>query len=188
MAENGGKFEKHFNLLVINETKPQKPKKRKTYTSRRTELAIRIMAENGGVVSAAMREAGFSDEYARQPQKFIATKTFKELSEIMLPDIKVLARHTELLGANKLEHTDFPNSLTDEDISKLLTNVNCILQAVYQTSTAKSVYFWAPDYKARKDAIDLAYKLKGYIKTGGAGGPVVPVQINFTANRDKYNK
>lgn len=167
-------------------TTPQKKKKRKIYTSQRTQLAIRIMGENGGVVSAAMREAGFSEEYSRQPQKFVATKTFQQLADIMLPDIKVLARHTELLEAHKLETTMFPLLLSEEEIGNLLKQVNCTLHAVYQTTAGQSVYFWAPDYRARKDAIDLAYKLKGYIKTGGAGSPVVPVQINFNSLREKY--
>lgn len=45
--------------------------------------ALDKMVENGGVVSAAMRDVGYSAETAKTPQKLTESKGFKELLEEM---------------------------------------------------------------------------------------------------------
>ncbi len=52
-------------------------------------------------------------------------------------------------------------SLTDKEITALLATVNCTVRKIVHGQTGRHVYFWAPDNKARKEAVDLAYKLKG---------------------------
>lgn len=54
------------------------------------------------------------------------------------------------------EHT----KLTDEDITELLASVNCTVRKIVRGRTARHVYFWSADNKARKDALDMAYKIK----------------------------
>lgn len=168
----------------------KKGKKRGHYgPPTRAELAIKIMKENGGVVSKAMREAGFSEEYARQPQKFMATRTFQELANIMLPDINLLEKHTEILSSSKLDSMKFPKEISEQEIIGMLYQVGCMVQKIFQPTdlSDREVYFIAPDNKARMDAIDLAYKIKGHMKAG-TGGNIIPLQVNFNELREKYNK
>lgn len=65
-------------------------------------------------------------------------------------------------GALKRQHKKRARShLSDDDIRKLLADVNCTVRRIVHGETARHVYFWAPDNKARKEALDMAYKLKG---------------------------
>jgi len=52
-------------------------------------------------------------------------------------------------------------TLTDDEIIKMLAAVNCQVKRIVHGETARHVYFWAIDAKSRKDALDMAYKLKG---------------------------
>ena len=52
----------------------------------KVKKAIDNIIENGGNVSQALRDAGYSEAYARNSHKFIATKKFEELTEKYLPD------------------------------------------------------------------------------------------------------
>lgn len=168
----------------------KKGDKRGNYVTTRAERAIAIMQENGGVVSAAMLKAGFSEEYSRQPQKFIATQTFQQLANIMLPDINLLEKHTEMLNSSKLETMEFPIAVSDAEIMSMLAQIDCIVQKIFKESpesNTRKVYFIASDNKSRMDAIDLAYKIKGHIKPGGPT-PGVAVQVNMGMVREKYKK
>ena len=62
--------------------KKKKPKKR-ALNERQTE-ALKIILENRGKISAskAMKTAGYSDAYAKNPQQFKATEGGKSLAEI----------------------------------------------------------------------------------------------------------
>lgn len=52
-------------------------------------------------------------------------------------------------------------TLTDKEIIEMLAEVNCKVRRIVHGETARHVYFWAPDSKARKDGLDMAYKLRG---------------------------
>lgn len=52
-------------------------------------------------------------------------------------------------------------TLTDEDIKEMLASVNCTVRRIVHGETARHVYFWSADNKARKEGLDMAYKLKG---------------------------
>ncbi|PJC41178.1 MAG: hypothetical protein CO041_05960 [Candidatus Pacebacteria bacterium CG_4_9_14_0_2_um_filter_40_15] len=52
--------------------------------------ALDIMVENGGNVSRAMMEAGYSPNTAKNPQKLTESEGFRELCESYLPDDMLL--------------------------------------------------------------------------------------------------
>lgn len=52
-------------------------------------------------------------------------------------------------------------TLTDKEIIEMLAEVNCKVRRIVHGESARHVYFWAYDSKARKDAIDMGYKLRG---------------------------
>lgn len=81
-----------------------------------------------------------------------------------LPDELLAAKHLALLNSTRIEHLIFPletPALMDADIVGMLAEVNCTVRKVIHSETARHVYFWASDNKAVKDALDMAYKVKG---------------------------
>jgi hypothetical protein len=154
--------------------------------------AIKNVVENGGNVSKAMRDAGYSPKTAKNPKKLTDSKTWKELMEEYLPEKDLAKVHRGLLNAHHIEHMVFPLGpkektlppvelepqehggalkrehkqqeslkLTDEQIIELLESVNCTVRKIAHGDTARHVWFWSPDNKAKKDALDMAYKLRG---------------------------
>lgn len=61
------------------------------------------MVENGGNVSKAMSDAGFSDAYSKNPQKLTTSETFQELAVKVLSDDKLLKVADEGLSAWKVQ-------------------------------------------------------------------------------------
>lgn len=64
----------------------------------RQKKAFKKAAENGGVVSRAMLDAGYSAMTAQDPKKLTDSKGWKELMEIYLPDDKLGRKHDQLLN------------------------------------------------------------------------------------------
>lgn len=153
------------------------------------DKAITILAEKGGSIGAAMREAGYSEISSLTPKKLTNSKTWKQLMEEHLPDDSLAKVHRSLLNAHRLDHMTFPlgpaeeeesdileeeeneegiegagadrTTMTDGEIGELLASVNCTVRKVVHGRAARHVYFWSPDNKAKDSALDLAYKLKG---------------------------
>lgn len=164
--------------------------------------------ENHGSVSAAMREAGYKPATAKNPKNLTESDVWKRMITQYLPDKDLLSNHKKLLNSHHMEHMVFPlgpaeesddgmdeedmpayekqehTSLTDKEITEMLAEVNCVVRRIVHGQTMRHVYFWSPDNKARKDGLDLAYKIKGRI--GQTGGVVIPVQVNINEDREKY--
>lgn len=151
----------------MKKTKSEKSPKTKVKNPGRNkklqERSARVMAGNVGRVSvgAQMRAAGYSFSYSRTPSCLKRGKSFQRLIEQYLPDEELLITHRSLKNSRKLDHMVFPIVVKDEEIQEMLASVNCILRKVIHSENAKHAYFWSPDNRARKDALDSAYKLKG---------------------------
>lgn len=108
-----------------------------------------------------------------------------------LPDDVLGAKHKALLESRVLEHMTFPlgpkdekqreernaaykldseqhgkklkveDGVSDVEIKEMLKDVNCTVRRIEHGEFARHVYFWAPDNRAVKDALDMAYKIKG---------------------------
>ncbi len=126
------------------------------------KLAKIKVVEFRGNVSKAMREVGYKEKTAKNPKNLTESKGWKELMDDFLPDELLSEKHRELLKATRIEHMIFPTKVKDDEIKKLLESVNCKVRKIMHGDTATHVWFWSADNKARKDALDLAYKLKGY--------------------------
>ena len=64
-------------------------------------LALEKMVENGGIVSQAMREVGYSFNTAKTPQKLTKSKGWHELLDKFFPDELLAFTHKEGLRAMK---------------------------------------------------------------------------------------
>lgn len=126
--------------------------------------AFKEIVENGRNLGDAMVKAGYSKNTAKAPTKMTTTKGWEALMEKNLPD-KILAKiHKQLLKSTNIEHMVFPTASTDEEIKKLLESVNCTVRKIQRGDIATHVWFWASNDKSRKEALDMAYKLKGRYK------------------------
>lgn len=69
--------------------------------SLKQKLALKNAVENGGNMSKAMRDAGYSANTAKTPQKLTESKAWTELVEEFLPDSLLTEKHLGLLNAVK---------------------------------------------------------------------------------------
>jgi hypothetical protein len=141
-------------------------------------------------LGAVLLEAGYAPSTAIKPTDVTNSRGFQELLEAVLPDDDLTQVHKDLLQSKRLDHMTFPlgpegeddpnfsgadpngsitlesqerTTLTDEEITALISDVGGTVRRIVHGLTARHVYFWAPNDKARHDALKLAYDLKGRI-------------------------
>jgi hypothetical protein len=133
-------------------------------------MVIRKMTAKDGTPTSsrrAMKAAGYSENYARNPQRFLRTKTAQELMDEYLPSDLIAKTHNELLTAGVLDSFSFPfvkggKPVSDETIKSIIENIpGCQLIYVKRDKFSVMAYFMKPDGRIRKEAIDMAYKRKG---------------------------
>lgn len=124
-----------------------------------------LLAENHGMaIGTAMRAAGYSDVTSLKPQNLTTSKQWPELLDRFLPQDALLAAHENLLKASRIDHETFnaAKELTDEHIHEMFNELGCsVRRIVHRENGVRDVYFWSPDNRARKDALDMGYKLRG---------------------------
>ena len=128
---------------------------------RRQQLAKLLVEHPELSVAEAMRSLGYSESYARSGSQLTQSDSFKQELQKYFPDQLVAQRHVELLNSTRIDHMVFPLAMSDEEITELLQSVNCTPKKFMHGETANHVWFWSPDNKARKDGLDMVYKLKG---------------------------
>lgn len=142
-------------------------KQTKRKPSIRAKKAFDKMLENGGVVSTAMVEAGYSPNTAKTPQKLTESRAWQELMQDYLNDDALAVKHEQLLNAVELNKFDFSLQVPDDEIKALFEKVGFNFVKIEEIHTAdpkfmrKAAYYTVPNAKAVKDALDMAYKLKG---------------------------
>lgn len=78
-------------------------------TAKQKRAALKTL-ENGGNVSKAMREVGYSASVAKNPQKLTQSKGWEEFLDEYFPDSKLLE-----VGKNGLDATKLATSFTEAD-------------------------------------------------------------------------
>ncbi len=144
------------------EGKIKTPKHKGQNLLRQKRLA-KILAEDGGKtpIGKLMLQAGYNKGYARNPDKLKKTASWQELMEKNLPDDLLAKRHHELLGSMEIGKFVFPNAVSDEEIKQVIESDSGLkLIKVIRNAAWARAYFSTPDNRSRKDALDLAYKLK----------------------------
>lgn len=115
-------------------------------------------------ITKEMRESGvYSEATSKHPEKVTGSKGWKELMERYLPDELLSKVHTQLLEAKKLDTMIFPptSGITDDEIRAFIESCGCVVRKITRGEKQIFVFFYAPDNKARNDALDKGYKLKG---------------------------
>ena len=121
--------------------------------------AFKNALENGGSVSRAMRDAGFSPATSKNPQKLTKTKAWQALTQKYLPDKHLAEKHREFLDSKRIIRTIKKGDIETE-ISE--TDRNAV------------------------QALDMAYKLKRRYGEEGIGDKTLIINISGeTADRYK---
>jgi len=123
--------------------------------------ALDKVVENGGNISKAMVDAGYSPETAHTPQKLTESKGWKELVEQYLPDSFVAQKHKELFTIKQVNYFVFPRKMDDEEIWEHVDAAGLEVITIRDSEKGKMAFYSVPDQNAIKSAVDLAYKIKG---------------------------
>lgn len=154
----------------------------------RMRKVAEIVVESQGTksVSAAIKESGlYAPSTAENPQYLTKSKTWADLMEEYLPEDAIAKAHKKLLNAKTpiLQQHTFIGGVDDKTIKELIESMaDCHLISIKDifpaeikatvdgeevpegpapVSAMRVAYYSAPDNRARKDAIDIAYKLRG---------------------------
>lgn len=130
----------------------------------RQKRLAKLLAEDGGKtpIGKLMLQAGYAKGYANSPDKIKKTITWEDLMEKNLPDAEITKRHNELLSSMTIDNYVFTILLDDKEIKEIVESAaGCKLIKITRSSNNARAYFSVPDNRSRKDAIDMAYKLKG---------------------------
>lgn len=139
---------------------------RVTPTDRQREVA-KYLLEGESNLYGAMVKAGYSPATARTPQRLTQSRGWQQIMDETLNDDMLSEVHSELLKSKAIDHLVFPLAMTDEEITELVESVGGTVRKFMHGETANHVWFWAPNTKARQDALKLAYDIKGKLKAGG---------------------
>ena len=107
----------------------------------RQQTAIQKVVENGGNVSRAMLDAGYSPATANTPQKLTESKAWIKLMEQYIPDDKLLKKHDEALESVK----QIGAQILIDKAGKVVSKENEGMIEV-------------PDYPTRLKAVELGYR------------------------------
>lgn len=140
------------------------------------KLALKKTMENGGVVSRAMLDAGYSKAMAKNPHKLTRTKGWKELMDEFLPDDDLLRVNTEGLNAVR---TISANVIVKSDDPKVRTK---------QASARDVDFIDVPDYAVRHKYLETAYRVKGKLdnslKIPEDAGNVESITVTFKSKSE----
>ena len=102
------------------------------------QKALDNVVANGGNVTKAMRDAGYSENTINTPQKLTESRAWKDIMGEYLPDELLVSIHEKLLTK---EEVIVRNNMSNGEIEVIPTG--------------------QIDVQAVKAALDMAYKLKG---------------------------
>jgi len=120
---------------------------------------VENLSEFRGSLRRAIKDAGYSQQVADNPKMITDRKWFKE----HLPSHEETSNAIrELMVSGRLDHYVFPLSMSDAEIVELIEELpGCKMRKIKHGETQTWAYFWIPDNKSRKDAIDIVLKVRG---------------------------
>lgn len=125
-----------------------------------TNLTKKVEKGGKNTLKQAMLDAGYSERYATN-QNITTKKTWKQITDEYLDDNELGKGHNELLNFKKIEYMLFSAEIKDEDIYELVNECGGIVKKIVHGIQGTHCYFFKADGRIRKDAIEMAYKVKG---------------------------
>jgi hypothetical protein len=159
--------------IIENFMEKKITKKYKRKPTLKQVTAIRLWVESGGKRSIASigREAGYSEATIKNPNKITRSYSMqKAFEEAGINDNLLAKTHSDLIGANKIESKEFLFARkgkklipwTDDQIEQYFKRLKgAEIISIVSFPDRKMVDYSIPESMARKDALNLAYKVKG---------------------------
>lgn len=147
------------------------------------KVAFKKVVE-GSNLTNAMKVAGYSVETSKRTNKLTRTKGWEELMEEYLPEEELARAHKEMLNAGVIERIGFEKDIEDEVILEVFKKAKgCkVLYIRHYENSDKTAYVQVIDNNARKNALEMAYKLKG------SYAPEKSVQVKVNVNVEQQEK
>lgn len=144
--------------------KTQKKNKEKKPLERHILLEKKLLENTGKgktiSLSKAMREVGYSEGYAKNPQDLKKTRSWDTLMKEVLNDEFLMQQHLELFNAKEVQRFIFPTRLKDPEIIDMVKEAGFKVITIRPSPLGKMAFYSIPNARAKKDALDFAYKLK----------------------------
>lgn len=112
-----------------------------------------------GTLQEAVVDSGYSESYARRGG-IKESKAWSETLEEAFPDDYLAEHHKQLMTAHKIESHVFPGSEDDSSIMATIESFGFKVMKIRKQGDYKRAYFPIINDRAKKDALDMAYKLK----------------------------
>lgn len=122
-------------------------------------LALEVVEEiANGKKGKTPRQVSQAHDRAHYPY----TQTFSELLEKILPDEALLLRHKELLDDHRVLREITINTTDPKAIRKATRGMKNFSTTVNKEQGYTTIIVNEPDRQARKEALEMAYKIKGH--------------------------
>jgi len=131
------------------------------------QVAKKVAEGDGKIsVSRAMREVGYSESTAKNPQRITKTRTWQKIMDEEFPDEKISKIHNKLLNAKGFTTRSFPKNMSDDDIKSIIKSAGATPLRIFEGKNdmglkVKSCFFTYPKEVVIDKALDKVYKLKG---------------------------
>lgn len=149
---------------MASKSKSSKKKKElpTKYVSERKKMGVKNIVANRGTLKQALKDAGYSDAYAKNPHQFLKCKTTKEFLDVLIPPKDRAWHHQQLMRGMRVDSFIIPRNEFDEDeLKATLKEAGCIFRSIQYTEKGTFCYFFTPDFTAKAKALDLIYKISG---------------------------
>ena len=127
-------------------------------------LAFKKVMENGGNVTKAMVDVGYSEASANTPAVLTGSLGWEFLMDKYLPDKLLVEHHKELLTAKQIEYFVFPKNMDDDEIFERVDEAGLKVIVIRPSDKGKMAFYSIADPNAKKNALDMIYKLRGRYK------------------------
>lgn len=125
-------------------------------------VASKILENPGKSVSQAMRESGYKENSAKNPQDLTRSIGWQEIIDKYIREDKLLNVHKRLLNSVRLERYSFGLDISDEVIRKIISKIKgAKFIRIIKGDRVKNCYYAAPDDRVQLSALDMAYKIRG---------------------------
>lgn len=140
-----------------------------------------LIVKNKGNVSKSMREAGYSPASAKNPERVTKSKGWNELLGEYIPEETLAKELRALLDSREAKWFTFPTRMKDTDIKKMVEDNGFTVITIRPSPIGKMAWYSLPNSRAKKDALELSFKLLGKF---------APEQIELTKRKyqDLSNK
>lgn len=140
-------------------TKVKEEKPVKVNVKLQHKKVFQNLAENGGSLRKAIKQAGYSDTVADNPSKITKSKSWKALLDQYLPESRLLEVHDQQLNSYKLQSMTFQKQIDDETIYELMESINAVLKKIVEIPIGKVVFYITADNQSRNKALEMGLKL-----------------------------